>query len=74
MGPRLNRPCAIVGIGAQHGIVELPPVLADRQNAAMRLDEVVAKPLEAWPSHPPPWRCYYLRTSPRQLVSRESQD
>ena len=50
MGPRLNRPCTIVGIGAQHGIVELPPVLADRQNAAMRLDEVVAKPLDAWPS------------------------
>ena len=52
MGPRLNRPCTIVGIGAQHGIVELPPVLADRQNAAMRLDEVLAEPLEAWPSPP----------------------
>ena len=53
MGPRLNRPCTIVGVGTQHGIVELPPVLADRQNAAMRLDEVLAEPLEAWPSHPP---------------------
>ena len=52
MGPRLNRPFTVVGVGAQHGIVELPLVLADRQNAAMRLDEVVAKPLEAWPSHP----------------------
>lgn len=52
MGPRLNRPFTVVGVGAQHGIVELPPVLADRQNAAMRLDEVLAEPLEAWPSHP----------------------
>ena len=50
MGPRLNRPFTVVGVGAQHGIVELPPVLADRQNAAMRLDEVLAEPLEAWPS------------------------
>ena len=47
MGPRLNRPFTVVGFGAQHGIVELPPVLADRQNAAMRLDEVLAEPLEA---------------------------
>ena len=54
MGPRLNRPFTVVGVGTQHGIVELPPVLADRQNAAMRLDEVLAEPLEAWPSHPPP--------------------
>ena len=73
MGPRLNRPCTIVGVGTQHGIVELPPVLADRQNAAMRLDEVLAEPLEAWPS-PPPWRSYYLSTSPLPLVSRKSQD
>ena len=72
MGPRLNRPFTVVGVGAQHGIVELPPVLADRQNAAMRLDEVLAEPLEAWPS--PPWRSYYLRTSPLQLVFRKSQD
>ena len=72
MGPRLNRPFTVVGVGAQHGIVELPPVLADRQNAAMRLDEVLAEPLEAWPS--PPWLFYYLRTSPLQLVSRKSQD
>ena len=50
MGPRLNRPFTVVGVGTQHGIVELPPVLADRQNAAMRLDEVLAEPLEAWPS------------------------